>query len=138
MKKRNPAKKIPSKAKVMAEIKQALRRRLKVDTQEELARLALRQLRKEDKAYSLSATRAKRSALQLKEVEVKAKTRKMPRMRKITKCPICGSKIVPLKVKNLLNKLITIGYRCTACAYESDLEAFIPMKYAFVWKEAKI
>jgi len=38
-------------------------------------------------------------------------------------------------VKNLLNKEIVIGYRCTNCAYESDLEAFVPMKYIFLIKQ---
>jgi hypothetical protein len=126
--------KIPGKNKILEEIKQVLSRRLKIESQEELARLVLKRLRKEDKSYALSPTRAKRIALSIPEVEVKAKTKKTVRLQKITSCPVCESKIEPLKVKNLLNRYINVGYRCTSCAYESDLEAFMPMKYLFIWK----
>lgn len=129
------SRKKPKKDRVIEEIRQVLGRRLKVDTQEELCRLVLKRLRKENKNYTLSPIRAKRIALLIPEVEVKAKTKKTIKLQKISKCPICDSAIKPLKVKNLLNKKITIGYRCTRCAYESDLEAFMPMKYIFLIKK---
>jgi len=128
------SRKMPRKDRVIEEIRQALRRRLKVNTQQELCRLVLKRLRRENKNYTLSPIRTKRIALLIPEVEVKAKTKKTIKLQKISKCPICDSAIEPLKVKNLLNKKITIGYRCTRCAYESDLEAFMPMKYFFLWK----
>jgi len=129
-------KKIPAKEKLKEIVKEVIRSRLKVESQEELARLALRRLRKEDKSYTLSPTRAKRVALILPDVEVKAKTKKTIKLPKINKCPICDFSIESIKVKNLLNKEITVGYRCTDCAYESDLEAFMPMKYIFIWKHS--
>jgi formate dehydrogenase maturation protein FdhE len=126
---------IPLEEKVKEEIKEVLSRRLKVESQEELAAMVLKRLRKEDKNYTLSPTRAKRIALSIPEVEVKAKTKKTVRLQNITSCPVCEGKIEPLKVKNLLNKDIVIGYRCTSCAYETDLEAFMPMKYIFILKQ---
>lgn len=131
-------KKLPPKEKLIETIKNIVKSRLKIESQEELCRLALRQLKKEDKNYTLTPTRAKRIALLLQEVEVKAKTKKTVKLRGIYKCPICESKIEPIKVKNLLNKEVVIGYRCTDCAYESDLEAFMPMKYDFLWKPTKV
>lgn len=128
--------KIPGKSRVMEEIKQVLARRMEVDSQEELCGIVLNRLKKENKKYTLSPIRVKRIALSIPEVEVKAKTKKSVKLQKIDKCPICGSAIEPLKIKNLLNKRITIGYRCTKCAYESDLEAFMPMKYKFIWHHA--
>lgn len=129
-------KKIAPTDKVVESIKEALKTRLKVESQEELCRLVLKNLMKENKNYTLSPLRVKRLALTTPEIEVKAKTRKMLRLQKIEKCPVCDSSIEPIKVKNLLNKDIMIGYRCTDCAYESDLEAFMPMKYIFVQKNA--
>ncbi len=126
--------KIPSKEKVMELIKDVLRRRLKVESQEELCELVLRRLKKENKDYTLSPMRVKRIALLIPEVEVKAKTKKAVRLQKINSCPICDSPIEEIRVKNLLNKDIVIGYRCTKCGYESDLEAFMPMKYEFLWR----
>jgi len=127
-------KKRVKKEKVIEGIKQALSRRLKIESQEELCKLVLGILRKEYKNYSLTPQRVKRLALTIPGVEVKAKTKKMPKIKKIKECPVCGSKIVPLKGKNLLNKKILIGYKCVNCAYQCDLEAFMPMKYFFVWK----
>jgi hypothetical protein len=128
-------KKIAPKEKVAQIIKSVLSSRLKVESQEELCKLVLRQLKKENKEYTLSPTRVKRIALEIPEIEVKAKTKKKVGLLKIERCPICDSPIEPIKVKNLLNKEIVIGYRCTNCAYESDLEAFIPMKYIFLMKK---
>lgn len=128
-------KKIPTTEKVAEIIKEILSSRLKVESQEELCRLALNRLRKEDKDYTLSPTRTKRVALDIQEVEVKAKTKRKVGLLKIEKCPICDSPVQPIEVKNLLNKKIIIGYRCTDCAYESDLEAFLPMKYIFLFRK---
>ncbi len=130
-------KKIPSKEMLIDIVKNVLKTHLEIESQEELCRHVLRQLRKEDKNYILTPTRAKRIALLIPEIEVKAKTKKAVRLQKIDKCPVCESDIEPIMVKNLLNKDISIGYRCTDCAYESDLEAFMPMKYDFLWKPAR-
>jgi len=126
---------IPSKSKAIEEIKQVVSRRLKVESQEELSKLVLRKLKKENKSFTLSPQRVKRLALSIPGIEVKAKTKKMPKIKKIEECPICGSKIVPLKGRNLLNQKITIGYKCVNCAYQCDLEAFMPMKYIFLVKK---
>jgi len=127
--------KIPSEEKVKEAVLEVLKRRLKVESQEELAELVLKLLRKEDKSYTLSPTRVKRIALLLPEIEVKAKTKKAVKMQKIEACPICESEIEEVKVKNLLNKEIVVGYRCKKCGYQSDLEAFMPMKYIFILKQ---
>jgi hypothetical protein len=130
-------KKIPPKNIVKEIIKGVVRVRLRVDSQEELARLVLKKLKKKDKHYTISPIRAKRIALEIKEMEIKAKTKKAIRLPKIESCPVCESSIKPIKIKNLLNKNVTIGYRCINCGYQSDLEAFMPMKYMFLWKGKK-
>ena len=127
-------KKIPSKDKVAEAIKNILSTHLKVESQEELARHSLKLLMKEDKNCALSPTRAKRVALGIPEIEVKAKTKKTVKLQDIQNCPVCESDIMPLTVKNLLNRDIAIGYKCVSCGYESDLEAFMPMKYEFVYR----
>jgi len=127
-------KKIPSKGKVSEAIKNILTTHLKVESQEELARHALRLLKREDKDYALSPIRTKRIALDTPEIEVKAKTKKTVKLQNIENCPVCESSIIPVKVKNLLNKDISVGYRCSTCSYQSDLEAFMPMKYTFLLK----
>ena len=125
--------KIPAKAKVSEEIKNILQRRFKVESQEVLAVLVLRRMRKEDKKFTLSPTRVKRIALTIPEIEVKAKTKKNHTLASISSCPVCESAINPVEVMNLANRKIVVGWKCTKCKYESDLEAFMPMKYSFVY-----
>jgi transposase-like protein len=126
--------KIPHKEIVANAIKKVLSSRKIVESQEELALLVENELKKINKDYVVRPTRVKRIALEIHEIEVKAKTRKSIGLQKIDKCPICGSEVKEMKVKNLLGKEIVVGYRCSKCGYESDLEAFLPMKYIFVWK----
>jgi len=126
--------KIPSKDAVANAIKKILSSRKVVESQEELASLVEKELKKINKDYVVGATRVKRIALEIPEIEIKAKTKKSIGLQKIEKCPICGSEVNEIKVKNLLGKDIVIGYKCSKCGYESDLEAFLPMKYIFVWK----
>jgi len=130
-------KKIPSKEKLHEIVRKVLSQHLKVNSQEELCRLVLKRLKRENKDYVVSPVRVKRIALDIPEIEVKAKTKKTVRLQKINKCPICHSKIEPLEVKNLADRKVLIGYQCTECAYQSDLEAFMPMKYSMFWKPAK-
>lgn len=126
--------KIPSKEKVMSILKRSVSSRLKVNSQQELSRLVLKQLIKYDKKYTITPLRARRIALSIPEIEVKAKTKKSSGLKKVNECPICESSIKPFKVKNLMDKKIVVGYECTSCKYQSDLEAFMPMKYVFIWK----
>jgi transposase-like protein len=126
--------KIPPKEIVVDTIKKVLSSRKIVESQEELASLVEKELKKINKDYVVRPTRVKRVALEIQEIEVKAKTRKSIGLQKIDKCPICGSEVKEMKVKNLLGKEIVVGYKCSKCGYESELEAFLPMKYIFVWK----
>lgn len=125
---------IPSAEKVSEEIKNIVKKRLEVESQEDLAALVVRKLRKENKIFSLSPIRAKRIALTIPEIEVKAKTKKNHTLVSISACPVCESAISPIEVKNLANRKIVVGWKCSRCKYESDLEAFLPMKYIFLYK----
>ncbi|MCS7093894.1 MAG: hypothetical protein RMJ18_01785 [Candidatus Aenigmarchaeota archaeon] len=128
------SRKIPKKELVADLVKKVVFSHKSIDSQEELASLVEKELKKYDKDYVITPTRVKRIALEIKEIEVKAKTKKSLNMQKITSCPICNSPIDEIKVKNLANREIVIGYKCVKCGYQSDLEAFVPMKYIFVWK----
>jgi len=82
----------------------------------------------------LSPRRVKILAIKIPEIEIKAKTKKSPRMKKLEQCPICKKKVNKIHGKNLLNKKIHIGYICKRCSYTTDLDSLVPMKYLFLWK----
>ena len=127
-------KKRVSSDKLETVLRQIMAARYKVESQEELTSLVLKQLKKEDKEYGVSPLRLKRIALSIPEIQVTAKIKHVPKIKDIDSCPICDSKIEPLTVKNLLNKNVKVGYKCVECNYESTLDAFMPMKYSFVYR----
>ena len=128
------SKKIPREHFVINVIKEVMRRRGVVQSQEDLCGIVLEKLRKYDKTYVLSPRRTKTLVIKIPNIEIKAKTKKMPRMTRLEKCPVCRRKVSKIHGKNLLNKKIHIGYVCERCGYTTDLEAFMPMKYIFLWK----
>ena len=127
--------KIPRTELVIEEIKNVVKSRVAVESQEVLNQLVMKRLKKNNKSYSISPQRVKKLAMTIPSVHVKVKTKKMPKIDKIDKCPVCDSKILPLEGTNLTNRKILIGYKCVNCSYSSDLEHFMPMKYVFVWNQ---
>jgi hypothetical protein len=127
-------KKIPREHFVINIIKEVMSRRGVVQSQEDLCAIVLEKLRKYDKAYVLSPRRTKNIVIKIPNIEIKAKTKRIPRMSKLETCPICDKKVSKIYGKNLLNKKIHIGYVCKRCGYTTDLEAFMPMKYIFIWR----
>ena len=128
------ARKLPSEDFIKEAIRKIMEERVKVDTQEKLCYLVLKELKNYDPSFVLSPRRVKNIALEIPEIEVKVKTKRMPKMEKVDKCPVCGSKVKPFYGKNLVNEDVLLGYRCVKCGYVSDLDSFVPMKYEFLWK----
>ncbi len=130
-------KKIPRPDFVISIIKEVLKKRGVVQSQEDLCFHVLNELKKYDKKYVLSPRRVKELVIKIPNVEIKAKTKKIPKMTKLEICPICDKKVSKIYGKNLLNKRIHIGYVCKRCGYTTDLESFTPMKYIFIWKNTR-
>jgi len=127
--------KIPKDDFIIQIIKNVVIKRKVIESQEELRTHVLKQLKKYDPIFVLSPKRVKKLALMVPEIKIKANTRKSPKIKKLKRCPICDKRIKKIYGKNLLGKKIHIGYVCKNCAFQSDLEKFMPMKYFFVWKK---
>ena len=128
------SKKIPRADLVKNIIKEVLKRRRVVQSQEDLSAIVLEKLKKIDKKYALSPRRTKNLVIKIPGIEIKAKTKKIPKITKLEDCPVCKRKFDKIFGKNLLNKKIHIGYICKRCGYTTDLESFMPMKYIFIMK----
>jgi len=131
------SKKIPRSDLVISIIKEVFRRRRVVQSQEDLCFLVLDKLKKIDKNYVLSPKRTKNLVIKIPNIVIKAKTKRIPKMTKLEKCPVCNKKVDKIYGKNLLNKKIHIGYVCGRCGYTTDLESFMPMKYLFLLKNKR-
>ena len=127
--------KIPKQDDVIKSIKYVIEKRGVVQSQDDLGFLVLKEVKKTDSEFVLSPQRVKRITLKIPSIEIKAKTKKVPKMTRLEKCPACKKKVEKIFGKNLLNKKIHVGYICRRCGYTTDLEAFMPMKYIFIRKE---
>ena len=131
------SKKIPRSDFVISIIREVLKKRGVVQSQEDLCFHVLDKLKKYDKKYVLSPRRVKELVIKIPNVGIKAKTKKVPKITKLDKCPVCDKKVSKIYGKNLLNNKIHIGYICKRCGYTTDLESFTPMKYVFILKNKK-
>ena len=131
------SKKIPRSDLVIHTIEEVLKRRRVVQSQEDLSAIVLEKLKKIDKKYALTPRRTKNLVIKIPGIEIKAKTKKTPKITKIENCPVCKKKFDKIFGKNLLNKKIHIGYICRRCGYTTDLESFMPMKYTFIMRNKR-
>ena len=98
-------KKVPRSDLVIHTIKEVLKKRKIVQSQEDLCFFALDRLKKYDPNFVLSPQRTKNQVIKIPEVEIKAKTKKIPTMTKLEVCPVCKKKVDKIYGKNLLNKI---------------------------------
>ncbi|MEM5793355.1 MAG: hypothetical protein QXY45_03305 [Candidatus Aenigmatarchaeota archaeon] len=115
-------------------IRDVVRKRGIVETQEELCYLVSRRIRNYNKEFTISPKRVRKLALKIPEIRVKTITRKSI-TRKIIKCPVCEGKLGKIFGKNLLGKEIQIGYKCRKCGFSGKINSFMPNKYVFIWRK---
>ena len=121
---------IPNSELVKRIIFYTMKRRGIVHTQDELAEIVRRELKKLNKKFTITPHRTRKIALLIENMEITVKTKKSKKTRP-KRCPVCESKLTPLYAKNLLGKKITIGFKCKLCHYHADEKFFAPMKYEF-------
>ena len=121
---------IPNSELVKRIIFYSMKKRGIVHTQDELADIVKRELKKINKNFTITPHRVRRIALQIENIEITVKTKRSKKS-KPKKCPVCGNKLKPIYAKNLLNKRIIIGFKCNVCHYHADEKVFAPMKYEF-------
>lgn len=121
---------IPNSDLVKRIIFYSMKKRGIIHTQDELAEIIKRELKKLNRKFTITPHRARKIALLIENVEITVKTKKSRKSRP-KKCPVCESKLSPIHAKNLLGKKITVGFKCRVCHYHADEKFFAPMKYEF-------
>lgn len=122
--------KIPNSELVKRVIKQVLKKRGFVKSQEELGEVVEDELERIDEDFQISGRRTRRMALEIPHVEVTVETRESE-AEKPERCPACGEELEPLHAKNLKGEKTQVGFRCENCGYRGDVDAFMPMRYKF-------
>ena len=121
---------IPSEKEVIKAAKRVFAKLIRVETQAELARLILKELGK-DKKFKLSGERAKRIILDNELAVLDVEYKELSKTGTPRKCPVCMSKVKPLKNKTIFNGTVTLGFECVNCDYWSGLHRRIPSLYIF-------
>jgi len=122
--------KIPNSELVKRIIFYSLKKRGIIHTQDELAEIIKKELKKLNKKFTITPHRARKIALQIENVKIVVKTKKSMKT-KPKKCPVCENKLKSIYAKNLLDKKVTVGFKCNVCEYHADERFFAPMKYEF-------
>ncbi len=117
-------KKIPKKEDVIEAVETVLKRRLSVNSLKELKDLVLEELLKKDRMFRLSENRLRKILAEIKGLKIVGGF-------KNKNCPICGSELYPVKVRNLKGDFFTIGFHCKKCGFRG-LEGKI-IRYKFVY-----
>jgi tRNA(Ile2) C34 agmatinyltransferase TiaS len=97
------------------ELLRAIRRRVRAD--DPLAVVGGRRLR-----YLLLATPGVRVDVEFTERNVAGA---------LTKCPVCGGDVVPIRNRTLDAAAVTLGFRCPTCGYWTHRRRRVPVRYTF-------
>ncbi|MEM0129987.1 MAG: hypothetical protein QW100_01135 [Thermoplasmatales archaeon] len=68
---------------------------------------------------SLSPNRFRKLIFRIPEILVTVRYARV-KLGKLEKCPICGSKMRPVRLLNLEGRRVIVGYKCPRCHYNSS------------------
>lgn len=126
--------KIPDEELVTLGLKKIFRKNVKVNSQTALKKLLSKELLKLDPSYKVSGSRARVILLTKELARVELNVREGKEIKELAKCPVCKSRVTPIKNKTLYDWEITIGYRCKKCRYWCGKKLRIPRQYIFYKK----
>ncbi len=111
-------------------LKEIMKEKRRVESQQELVELVNKRLSKAEK-FSVSPQRLRLMAIDTSGIKVLAETREgdVPE-----KCPVCYHSLKKRKMKNLKGRNVVYGYTCPKCGFESDSTKIAPRKYVFIAK----
>ena len=124
--------KIPKDEDVLTAIQRVILRYGTINSQKQLKVLVQKELSGLDELYHVSGPRVREFALKSKFIQCEIKYRVWPDHKtKLSRCPVCNSPVHKIRNKTLSNKIITIGFKCTNCPYNTDFPIKIPARYIF-------
>ncbi|MCI4345510.1 MAG: hypothetical protein L3K07_01960 [Thermoplasmata archaeon] len=102
------------------------------ESQEALRRAMLPLLRDEDAEFAIGGERMRRLLVDSPAVRLEVRYAKRPGGAPLAQCPVCGSALRPIRNRTLTDGVVTLGFRCTRCAYWTHLERRVPVRYRFL------
>lgn len=125
-----PEYRVPKDEEILEALKSIFVRRRVVNSQRELKRLVEKELRS-DENFKVGERRLRQIALDSDLVDVEIHCRESPEKRHVSRCPVCDTKLKKVKNLTVFGGTVTLGFKCSKCAYWSGLKRRIPMLYIF-------
>lgn len=97
-----------------------------------LRRALLAPLAAKDPLFVLGGWRLRKLLLDAPGVRVEVRYAERPTRRPLRRCPVCRSGLRPIRNRTLEGDRVTLGYRCTHCAYWTHLRRRVPVRYRFI------
>jgi hypothetical protein len=97
-----------------------------------LRRALLPALAAKDPLFVLGGWRLRKLLLDSPGVRVDVRYAERPTRRPLQRCPVCRSPLRPIRNRTLEGDRVTLGYRCTHCAYWTHLRRRVPVRYRYV------
>jgi hypothetical protein len=105
---------------------------LRARSQAGLRRALLPSLAAKDPLFVLGGWRLRKLLLDSPGIRVDVRYAERPTRRPLQRCPVCRSSLRPIRNRTLEGDRVTLGYRCTHCAYWTHLRRRVPVRYRFV------
>lgn len=122
---------LPSKEEVEHAIAAVLRREKKLPSESRFLSLVRRELKRRDKDYTVSHERLRRIALRSGLCKVTIHTRDVPTRRPMSRCPVCATRVTPVKNETIYGGSVTLGWECPFCGYWTGMVRRVPQRYVF-------
>lgn len=100
-------------------------------SQRVLVRAVRRRLRADDPLAALGGPRLRRLLITTPGVRVDVEFAERSALGPLTRCPVCGSEVVPIRNKTLDAAAVTLGFRCPTCGYWTHRRRRVPVRYTF-------
>jgi DNA-directed RNA polymerase subunit RPC12/RpoP len=100
-------------------------------SQQELVRAVRRRLRSDDPLAVIGGPRLRRILLTTDGVRVDVEFAERDVQGPLTRCPVCGTELVPIRNRTLDAAAVTLGARCPSCGYWTHRRRRVPVRYTF-------
>lgn len=122
---------LPSIEEVEHAISAVLRREKKLPSESRFLSLVRRELKRKDKDYTISHERLRRVALRSGLCKVTIHTREVSNRKPMARCPVCNTRVEPVKNETIFGGTVTLGYECPFCGYWTGMKRRVPQRYVF-------
>jgi hypothetical protein len=122
---------LPSREEVEHAIAAVLRREKKLPSESRFLSLVRRELKRKDKEFTISHERLRRVALRSGLCKVTIHTRDVPTRKPMGRCPVCNTRVRPIKNETIYGGTVTLGFDCAFCGYWTGMKRRVPQRYVF-------